>query len=560
MSCEGVKFVLNTKEMDCALSDNPLSESHDVKSDVGAFLRRNKLAKALAPWPRLKSSSAKNGISGLLVVSAGFVFPMETIYVSPELLVGAGLVQVFSAKSAKLDWHAEAMELYAAAQEAYHTGLMLLALPKAKKLLRFQSKNPVFLCLLGSIQARLEMRAEAIETFRSCQKQYPEFAKTYVRLAGLLYDMEQWKTGLVTLYNGDEVFSTRLGPKLFQLGREFTIKLEGRLQAPANVGKVWNRPEMHFPVFCIIFDALRVWDLVRMAQVCVRWNELWIRYRTQRWGELWKHNLLTEMDVCSFTVSGVLRSDDTGFQQYPPFRYLKAEWIEAPQAVFDRFVAYLESLGHGADVDRRFPFLMRRSFGRRSFANAPHYESSLPYGNLHTYASTLSAMSTAIGSKDEFVLVPVGVSWCEHCLLPAITVGEECSIPVHTGVLRDIGYYVKRWNAPEFSGAKWVALKKQYDMSNQTWKGEAWSCCGTYFDCHQVRNVSRKQLYNGCFTTSHSFSEYRSRFRLVKVGKNAIDASAHSFITELRMQPKVKEWDKQPFDKMENLVAKQRRR
>ncbi len=280
---EGQHVALNARELLNVASSNALLQSADAHCDVNAYLKREKLMKLMSPWPRLLKLLEASQLIGLRCGTGGWWLPLETLLVSPELLADDEALEivssssVVSSKDAEL---AESLKLDGEAQRVYHSERTFMpnspcvlqnAAKQAQRALDIQPDNVVFLVLLGSIQGRMGELAAAIATLKQAHKCNPRFAKAYLRLAQCLQAHKRFAPAVVTLYGGvaHGVFETRLGGKLFQLGRDCARSMtNGRLFSAQNT--LQESIDLH--VFSLVLIRLPIWDLLTAAQVCTRWN------------------------------------------------------------------------------------------------------------------------------------------------------------------------------------------------------------------------------------------------------------------------------------------------
>lgn len=234
----GMTFSISSSE----LSVNVLQRSVAVGAEASRFLKLEKLKNALRHWPRLVKALEESELVGLRV--GVHVYPLEVLVVSPELLLGenganVGVELVTQPKENPVKPFG--LEAYYAASLFYHCSDTVHAQEKIALALAQQPANVVFLVMRGCIEARNKGAGlkVAAATFKAVHDLNARYAKNYYRLASVLLERGKAESAAVALLRGQRhgVFETRLGTKLFTLGRLCIRQMSGAaLQTTVNRG------------------------------------------------------------------------------------------------------------------------------------------------------------------------------------------------------------------------------------------------------------------------------------------------------------------------------------
>jgi hypothetical protein len=140
---ENVPVHINTSEV--SLSNNPLSVSSVMHSEVAASVTA-KLKVLLKSWPRLCAALEEQPLG--LRMPSGLLYPIETLYISPELILLEEENEL--TEIVRLGAGEVALKYYSIAQTAHHqrSTWQLDAIDQA---IEIQPANPVFLVLKAAI-------------------------------------------------------------------------------------------------------------------------------------------------------------------------------------------------------------------------------------------------------------------------------------------------------------------------------------------------------------------------------------------------------------------------
>jgi len=303
---------------------------------------------------------------------------------------------------------------------------------------------------------------------------------------------------------------------------------------------------------------LEIWDLVSVACTCIAWSELWRRYRVQRYGEDWKLKIASSENISVLRFRGILSPEVvkenylTVASFFPSFAFSRrqAESPEGMQLLFRKFLEFLAA--HGApDADTRFPLAMFCHTGESlGHMHRHQLRNNAPYSDLATLVHLLTEKDVQGG----FYLVPIGVKYCMHCLLPLhANSTEECALKYHPG--KEIDLLEALNGSTPREGWIWELHRKELKAAGKgTYKRSVMSCCGQMAWPHSRRNSE------GCSNRNHAVSNGKNSHLLmmdVRTSRAGVVSRIEGVQVDM-MKPLAKEPDAlvQPLDLLPRANAK----